>query len=186
MPRGAWSRRPSKCTGISGLAAHQLQRPCALAGREADRSEPPIDSDGRSTDGAGSSGHTDMKPHQSSLWPLRPLRPCGFSPLLSAQRPNKALHPTAHPASRCSAGCPAGDGQDAGQKGERQRQREGDGFTGRRGGGEARDGIRGSIQLARGWRPRVASMRGCGHSRRRGLAECALPHVPHLPASHGR
>jgi len=38
-----------------------------------------------------------MKPRQSFLWPLRPLRPCGFSPLLSPQRPNKALHPTAHP-----------------------------------------------------------------------------------------
>ena len=48
---------------------------------------------------------------------------------------------------------------DVAQKGERQR--EGEGFTGRRGGGEARDGIRGSIQRARGWLLRVASMRGC-------------------------
>jgi hypothetical protein len=35
---------------------------------------------------------------------------------------------------------------DVGQKGERQR--EGEGFTGRRGGGEARDGISGSIHQA--------------------------------------
>jgi len=50
-------------------------------------------------------GRTDMNPRQSFLWPLRPLRPCGFSPLPSPQRPNgecgtEPAPPPGHPAPR--------------------------------------------------------------------------------------
>ena len=86
------------------------------------------------------------------------------------------------PAEKTAAGNPAEEGE---------RQREGEGFTGRRGDGEGRDGIRGSIRLARGWLLRVASMQGCwcrggrlscgtgrtGHHRRRD--------VPSVESRHG-
>ena len=42
-------------------------------------------------------------------------------------------------------------GREGRGRGRAERGREGEGFTGRRGGGEARNGNRGSVQRARGW-----------------------------------